>query len=161
MPADFISYNEVHRDGVTALTIAQPEVPASARAAWERLAVTNPLLQRFVATRDGRPYRFSDVIDRAEFHRSAIYRELYAPLGIEHQMALVLPSPPSLTIAIALSRGLGRDFSDAEREMLGLIRPHLIQAYRNAQLRERSAELIESLRAGLDRHGVAAVVVGP
>ncbi len=161
VPADFVSYNEIHRDGMTALTIARPDVPEFAHEAWERLAGTNPLVQRFVLTRDGRPYRFSDVVDREELHRSAIYQELYGPLGIEHQMALVLPSPPSLTIAIALSRGPGRDFSDAEREMVGLIRPHLIQAYRNAQLRERSAEVIESLQAGLDRHGVAAVVLAP
>jgi DNA-binding CsgD family transcriptional regulator len=43
--------------------------------------------------------------------------------------------------------------------MLDLARPHLVQAYRNAELRQRSASLIQSLREGLDDRRSAIVVL--
>jgi DNA-binding CsgD family transcriptional regulator len=159
VPADYSSYNEIP-SGPTGelITIAEPELPDFAYTAWERHSNTNPLVARFNRTRDGRPYRFSDVIDQAELRRMPIYRELYAPLGVEHQIALVLPSQPTLLIGVALSRG-ARDFDDDEQGMLDLVRPHLIQAYRNAQLRERSIGLLETVSAGLDARGTAALVL--
>ena len=135
-----------HRRRGTPVTLVEPELPAFAYEAWERQATTNPLVGHFQRTRDTRPFRFSDVVGHAGSARHALYRELYHPLGIEHQIAFGLPSPPTLTIGIALSRGGPRDFSDDERTMLDLARPHLIQAYRNAQLRERLSGAVDALR---------------
>jgi DNA-binding CsgD family transcriptional regulator len=145
IPAEFASYNEIGADGSAAYTLSEPDVPGWAHAAWGRLAGTNPLVERFTRTRDGRPYRFSDVIDADALRTSAIFRELYEPLGIEHQMAVTLPSPPAVTIGIALSRGRQADFSDAERTLLGLARPHLIQAFRNVTDREPTPDALERL----------------
>ncbi len=161
VPADIVSYNEISRSGAGNVAATDPELPAWALEVWDRLASVNPLVQRFILTRDGRPYRFSDVVDLEAFHRSRIYRELYRPLGVEHQVAFALPSPRTVTIGIALNRGGTVDFGDDERDLLGLLRPHLIQAYRNARLRERSAAVIDTLRAGLGAHGVAAIVTYP
>jgi DNA-binding CsgD family transcriptional regulator len=83
---------------------------------------------------------------------------VYAPLGVSHQIALILPSPASVTIGVALSRG-GPDFSDRDRRLLDLARPHLAQAYRNAKLRERTAGTVKALRRGLDDTGEALVVL--
>lgn len=160
VPADFASYNEIPSGPGPQVAITDPDLPDWAYAVWERLAPTNPLVQRYQRTHDGRPYRFSDVMAKDELRRLPLYVEMYEPLGIEHQIALVLPSPPSLTIGLALSRGPGRDFHDAERDLLALLRPHLIQAYRNAQLRGQAGALLEALRHGLDAGGVAAIVVG-
>ncbi len=161
VPADYSSYNEVTAGGGAPVAIVEPELPAFAYEAWERLAMSNPLIDKFFRTRDTRPYRFSDVADMRALRASPLYLELYKPLGIEHQIAFGLPSPPTLTIGIALSRGGRHDFSDDERTMLTLVRPHLIQAYRNAQLRERLGGAVEALEAGLDRRDIAALVVDP
>jgi DNA-binding CsgD family transcriptional regulator len=161
VPADWSSYNEVTAGGHAPVTIADPELPAFAYEAWERHATTNPLLAQLVRTRDTRPYRFSDVVDMRVLRATPLYLELYKPLGVEHQIAFGLPSPPTLTIGIALSRGGPRNFSDDERTMLDLARPHLIQAYRNAQLRERLGGAVDALKAGLERRGIAALVVDP
>ncbi|MDX6649198.1 MAG: hypothetical protein QOJ97_1149 [Solirubrobacteraceae bacterium] len=155
---DYSSYNEVLADGRTLATLAQPEVPASAVAAWERYAGDNPLVQHFARTRDGRAYRFSDVVVPGRFRRTAIFQELYRPLGIDHQLAFALPSAPGLTIGIALSRG-GRNFSERDRQVLNLTRPHLIQAYRNSELRERLGGIVEGMRTGLDAEGTALIVL--
>jgi DNA-binding CsgD family transcriptional regulator len=158
IPADYCSYNEVHADGRTPVSVVEPDVPVSILATWERRAAENPLVQRFMTTRDGRAFRFSDTIALTELRRTEIFRELYAPLGIDRQLAFALPSPPELIVGLALSRG-GRDFTERDRRMVDLTRPHLIQAYRNAALRERLVELLDSLRRGLEVGGMSIVVL--
>jgi DNA-binding CsgD family transcriptional regulator len=44
-----------------------------------------------------------------------------------------------------------RDFSDEERQMLSLVRPHLIQAHANVQAFARLSQAIETLRGGVLR----------
>src|ERR1700761_4707831 len=57
---DWASYNEVA--GTTPMAaIVEPELPDWANDAWAEHAGENPLLQRFLRTRDGRAVRFSDV----------------------------------------------------------------------------------------------------
>ncbi len=157
VPSDYVAYNEVE-GSQAGLAIVSPELPAWASSAWQRHAGENPLLQRFLRTRDGRSRRFSDVASAAELRRTELYAELYGPLNIPHQVAFVLPSTPEMTIGVALSRG-GRDYSERDRRLLELARPHLIQAYRAAQLRERLAGILEGLRQGLDADGRALVVL--
>jgi DNA-binding CsgD family transcriptional regulator len=148
----------VTADGPLA-TVADPDVPERYLSVWDEVAGENPLILKYVRTRDGRPYRFSDVVSAAELRSLRIYQEFYRPLGVEHQIAFTLPAPAWLTIGIALSRGGPRDFSDAERDMLALTRPHLIQAYRNAELRERLVGLVDRMARGTDAAGVAMVVL--
>src|ERR1700759_3194904 len=145
-------------DGSVHVAIAVPEIPGELVAEWERYAYQNPLATRVARTRDGRAYRFSDVAKREELERLELFRDFYTPLGLPHQIAFTLPSPPHMTFALALSRG-GRDYSDRDRDLLNLTRPHLIQAYRNVQARERAASLIEALHRGLDASGGAIAVV--
>jgi DNA-binding CsgD family transcriptional regulator len=156
--SDYVAYNEVEESRQAGLTIVSPELPAWAHSAWARHAGENPLLQRFLRTRDGRSRRFSDVATSAELRRTLLYTELYRPLGLEHQVAFMLPSTSELTIGIALTRG-GRDYTERDSRLLELSRPHLIQAYRAAQLRERLVGTLEGLRQGLDAGGTAIVVV--
>jgi DNA-binding CsgD family transcriptional regulator/PAS domain-containing protein len=158
VPSDYVTYNEVEQSRQAGLTLASPELPDWAHLAWGRHAGENPLLQRFLRTRDGRSRRFSDVVSRGELRRTPLYTELYGPLGIPHQVAFVLPSTPELTIGIALSRG-GRDYTERDRRLLELSRPHLIQAYRAAQLRERLVGILTGLQQGLEADGTAIVVI--
>ncbi|HEX3911722.1 MAG TPA: LuxR C-terminal-related transcriptional regulator [Solirubrobacteraceae bacterium] len=158
---DYASYNEVGIDGTVHVAVAIPEIPAELVVEWQRYAYQNPLATRVARTRDGRAYRFSDVAKREDLERLELFRGFYKTLGVPHQIAFTLPSPPHLTFALALSRG-GRDFSDRDRDLLNLTRPHLIQAYRNVQARERAARLLEALRRGVDasRESIAIIDAG-
>lgn len=130
VPAEWVAINELpDRDG--AISITDPPMPEGGHQAWARYGHQNPLAAHFMHSRDGRPTRFSDLITRRELHRLEIYTEIYAPLGVEYQIAFMLPSRPQRVLGVALSRSR-RDFTAAERELLGLARPYLIQAYRNA-----------------------------
>ncbi len=156
IPTDFVSYNEVI-DGQPAASLAEPELPAWAYEAWARLGEANPLIANAIRTRDLRPYRWSDVVDLAELRSQPLFTELYEPLGIDHQIAFQLPAPPVLVIGVVLSRGR-RDYDDVEIEMLDLARPHLIQAYRSAQLRDELIDLVSAARAGVEAGGVGVAV---
>lgn len=157
--SDYVAYNEIEEGRRAAVTIVSPELPVWAQSAWERHAGENLLLRRFLQTRDGRSRRFSDVASSAELRKSKLYTEFYGPLGdLEHQVAFVLPSTPALTIGVALSRG-GRNYTERDCRVLELVRPHLIQAYRAAQLRERLVGILAGLRQGLEVGGTAIVVI--
>lgn len=157
--SEYVSYNEVEQGRHAAVSIVVPELPTWAHLAWEKHAAENPLLRHYIESRDGRPLRFSDVISLRELRRTALFQQLYQPLGnLERQVAFVLPSTPELTVAIAMSRA-GRDYSDRECRLLDLARPHLIQAYRGAQLRERLLATLDGLRLGLDVEATAIVVI--
>ncbi|MDO8210280.1 helix-turn-helix transcriptional regulator [Conexibacter sp. CPCC 206217] len=156
--SDLAAYNEIVAGGVPVATITDPVATPEAYAAWARYAGQNPLYQRLLRTRDGRAYRLSDVIERREFEALELYREVFSPLGVDHQVAFALPAPRHLVVGLALSRG-GPDYSQRDRDVLDLLRPHLVQAYRNAELRERSRSVVDALRHGLDDTAEAIVVL--
>jgi len=158
VPALHVSYNEIEGDGQVTAAIVEPELPDWAVPVWERYAGENPLLQRYLRTRDGRALRFSDVVSRSQLHGLPLYRHFYAPLGVEHQIAFILPSTPLLTIGVALTRA-DADFGERDRELLELTRPHMIQAYRAAELRERLAATVAGLSSALEADGTAIVVL--
>jgi DNA-binding CsgD family transcriptional regulator len=158
VPADWASYNELYSDGSAGVAIVTPDLPDWAYEVWARYAHQNPLVQRYQRTLDGRAYRFSDVIAYERLHDLDLYRELYRPFGIEHQIAVAMPAPPVFFIGLVLMRE-SKDFTEREREVLNLARPHLIQAYRNVEIRERLRGLVSALASGLDDSGEAAVVV--
>jgi DNA-binding CsgD family transcriptional regulator len=52
-----------------------------------------------------------------------------------------------------------KDFSGRDRLLLELTRPHIIQAYRAAEMRERLAATVGALRAGFDADRTAIVLL--
>jgi DNA-binding CsgD family transcriptional regulator len=131
IPADMSALNEVPADPPRTVSISDPEVPHEFHSAFARHAHENPLVRHHLESRDGRAIRFSDLITRRELHRLDLYRNVYRPLGIEYQIAFTLPSASTRVMGVALSRS-SHDFTASERDLLNLLRPYLIQAYRNA-----------------------------
>jgi len=150
VPADWVTLNAIGPEPGDVWFMADPEVPGALVAPFRRHAHENPLVVRFLRTRDGRAYRFSDVVDRAELEALALHREVLAPLGIVHQIGFMLPSRPGHVLGIALSRR-AHDFSDAERELLDRARPYLIQSH-------RTMLAFAELRAAAERHAPAAML---
>jgi DNA-binding CsgD family transcriptional regulator len=130
LPSDYVSLNDVGPSPDQIVTIMQPDAPELV-SRWAQFAHENPLLRRYLRTLDGRAYRFSDVISHEELRALPLYREVYAPLGVEYQIAFNLPASPDRVLAVALSRR-SADYSDAERDFANRARPFLVQAYLNA-----------------------------
>jgi DNA-binding CsgD family transcriptional regulator len=158
VPSPWVSYNEVGIEPGKVYSLVLPPAPEGLLPVFARLSHQNPILAEFRRTGDGRPRRFSDLIDRASYHRLELYRECYRLLGVESQIAFTMPARPPMVLGIALSRG-EEDFSDAEAELLGLARPYLIQAYRNAELSSERAAALRAVESGLDTLGRHIVVL--
>ncbi len=156
IPAAYTSYNEVGADGTPLVAMVTPEVSERILRRWARYGHQNPLVQHHLATRDPRAHRLSDVIAMSEFRERELYHEVFVPLGVEHQLAVTLPAPPRLLIGLVFADA--DDFTDTQRQLLDLARPHLIQAHANAALRERLHDVLAAVEAGLDDIGEAIVV---
>jgi DNA-binding CsgD family transcriptional regulator len=143
LPSDFISLNDVGPGAREMVVLMTPESDVEHYEAWMRFGEQNPLLRYYQQTLHGRAMRFSDVCTTEELHALDLYKECYAPMGVEHQMAFTLPAGPRRVLAIAMSR-CDRDYSDRERDLVDRARPFLIQAYLNAIAFQAARAGIES-----------------
>jgi DNA-binding CsgD family transcriptional regulator len=70
-----------------------------------------------------------------------MYCDVMRPQGLEHQMELVLPEPPGpnagvgRTARLFFLRGPGLGFSERDRALLTLMRPHMQEAFVDAERR--------------------------
>jgi DNA-binding CsgD family transcriptional regulator len=137
-----IGYNEVDREtGETFLVFAPEErLSPGIPDAFSRWSHQHPVVRHHRETGDPRARAISDFLSEAELHELELYRDVYAPLGAEDQLSFILPSPPGLIVGIAMNRET-RGFSDSERELIELVRPHLSQSFRDVHMRERADPL--------------------
>jgi hypothetical protein len=75
-----------------------------------------------------------------------------------HQLVVAVPDPGGGVVGLVLARE-GPPFGDRDVALLELLRPHLIQALREAGRRERLRQVASALCAALDDAGEAVVVV--
>ena len=106
--------------------------------------------------------KISDFYSARQWHSSGMYSDIFRPQGFEHQLQLCLPDPaglsagPGPTVRLHLFRGPGPDFTERDRAVLTLLRPHLHQAYLDAgrrrhpisRLTPRQKDLLRLLAAG-------------
>jgi DNA-binding CsgD family transcriptional regulator len=147
VPCESASYNEV-KPGASAIVLADPAIPPTSESVeiFGRFSHENPLIDHYMRTGDGQPLRFSDFISQRALHRLALYEHVYRQLGVEHQIAFVLPSPPGEVVGLALNRER-RDFTDAEAAMLNLLRRPLRAYYERLSERERLTSLLSAYEA--------------
>ena len=105
---------------------------------------------------------YSDFYSTRQWHSTGMYTDFVRPLGLEHCLMVCLPEPPPRTagperhLRLYLNRGPGPDFSERDRAVLTLLRPHLHRAYLDAERRRhpvprltpRQDELVRMLAAG-------------
>jgi DNA-binding CsgD family transcriptional regulator len=78
-----------------------------------------------------------DFYSRRQWHGTGMYADVYRPQGAEHELMLTFPARPDLgsqpgsqpggqrTLRLFFFRGPGPDFSETDRAVLTLLRPHL------------------------------------
>jgi DNA-binding CsgD family transcriptional regulator len=104
----------------------------------------------------------ADFYSARQWHSTSMYRDMLRPQGYEHQIQLCLPDPaersggPGRTVRLFFFRGPGPDFTERDRAMLVLLRPHLYQACLDAErhrhpvprLTPRQNDLLRLVAAG-------------
>ncbi len=148
--ADVTSLNDVDPASATVRAVLSPRdfpiAPAVAQA-MDELAGQHPLIAHMSSTGDGSAIKISDFWTRDQWRGSELYARVYAPMGIDHQMAIALPAPQPAVVGLALNRfgaGVSDDFSERDRTVLNRVRPHLAQSWRNARERERLRALLDA-----------------
>ncbi len=108
-------------------------LPAAAREAFDRHMHEHPLITHYAKTGDGRAYKASDFISQSKLLRLALYGEYIKPyFNTHYQIAMAIKADPTRIVGLSLARKR-RDFSERDRLLLNLLRPHLLQAVRHAE----------------------------
>jgi DNA-binding CsgD family transcriptional regulator len=85
--------------------------------------------------------KVTDFYSARQWHSTGMYTDHCHPMGLEHYLMLCLPEPPPRKagadrhLRLYLDRGPGPGFSERDRAVLTLLRPHLRQAYLDAERR--------------------------
>jgi len=109
---------------------------AGDRAAFDRHFTAHPLVRFHGYEGGGVTRRISDCLPLARFRESAVYNDYYRRVRIDHVMALPIFVRDGLLVSFVLNRSR-RDFSDRERALLDVLRPHLARLYRRTQTLDR------------------------
>jgi DNA-binding CsgD family transcriptional regulator len=109
----------------------------------------------------------ADFYSDRQWHSTGMYTDLYRPKGYEHELMLTLPfaggTTPGRTLRLFLFRGPGSDFSEQDHALLTLLRPHLMDAYLDAERRRhpvpvltaRQRQLADMLSSGRTNRQIA------
>lgn len=151
VPSNAIGYNEVNlKKGRIIATMNPSELSKSKYIeVLGHYIGQHPLVQYQQRTGDTSARKISDFLSRAQYHRLPVYQEVYRHIGGEDQFALTLRMTNETIAALALNRGR-RSFTEAHRDLLNLVQPHLVQAYRNAETLTRLRKQLASVRSFVD-----------
>jgi DNA-binding CsgD family transcriptional regulator len=113
--------------------------------------------------------KIGDFYSARQWHSVGTGCGINRPMGFEHDLMLTLPAPPGpvagpgRTVRLIFLRGPGPDFSERDRALLTLLRPHLHQTYLDAERRRhpvprltsRQWELLHLVAAGYTNMQIA------
>jgi DNA-binding CsgD family transcriptional regulator len=116
--------------------------------------------------------KIGDFYSARQWHSVGTRCGLNRPSGFEHDLMLTLPAPPGpvagpgRTVRLIFLRGPGPDFSERDRALLTLLRPHLHQAHLDAERRRhpvprltpRQKDLLRLLSAGYTNTQIARLL---
>jgi DNA-binding CsgD family transcriptional regulator len=135
IPSHICSYNEIDitRNHVVAVTDAALELDLDLAGAFVRYIGEYPGAHHLINEQWKEPFKLSDLISQNSFRRLNLYNEFYRKLDVEHQLVLPLWHVTGTSACVVWNRD-GRDFTERDRAISDLLRPHLVQAHQVAEL---------------------------
>jgi len=124
IPCDEASYQHADLQSRRFVEMA-PDEPVEDEALYWAVGPC-PIMDYRSRTGDLTAVRMSDVIGRGRYHELPIYREYFQPVGLDHVLDLGLSAARQRYRSLVLFRGhdVG-DFSERDRAVLEMLRPHL------------------------------------
>jgi DNA-binding CsgD family transcriptional regulator len=140
-------------------------------ATFDRHFAEHPLVREHGRNPRAITRRITDLVPDAEFRRTPLYGDYYQAIGIDHVMAVPIHVDERLLVSFVFNRR-DRGFTDAERDSLELIRPHLGHLYRLCvapgrsgwapaaawQLTPREQDVLRWLSAGKTDRDIGAIL---
>jgi DNA-binding CsgD family transcriptional regulator len=100
-----------------------------------------PITDHRIRTGDLSAVRISDLVDRRRYQEQPVFREYFRPAGVEHMIDVGLPAAAGRHRSFILFRYAGTgDFSERDRAVLDMLRPHFHGLEDRAALRRRLSE---------------------
>ena len=104
--------------------------------------------------RHGPVTAISDVLRGRTLEQAWLYQEAMRPAGVHYEIGLELTHAPKEMNIFVFSRGAGRDFSERDRLVLRLVRPHVDAAIRRLirptpSVSPREQQVLRLVRDGL------------
>jgi DNA-binding CsgD family transcriptional regulator len=109
----------------------QPMTREEFMARWQALCHEHPGIAFLERGGKASVFTITDFLSQRQFRESALFQELFRPLGCDCQMGVILPVPGHV-VGMAMNRD--QDFAAGEREIIELLHAHFLQAFQNAQL---------------------------
>jgi hypothetical protein len=128
---DFLGYHEIVDNYQNSRAVTYPEFNPDMQAFTAYLH-QHPTWNGVIRDRLESSVKISDFVSRDEWQRTDLYNHIFRPRGQNHQLAFItLGETPQLGVALNRST---RDFSEEERSVLDLLKPHLFQALTASRL---------------------------
>jgi DNA-binding CsgD family transcriptional regulator len=117
-----------------------------------------------------RAITWSDCYSAAELRNEPMFADYYGPVGLRHGMHVAFPALPGRMRKVSFWRCAGRDFTQRDRLIMQLLRPHLWESYAEMQRRRansprltrRECEVLTLVRQGYSNVEIARrLVVSP
>jgi DNA-binding CsgD family transcriptional regulator len=161
-----------HRTVVPSGMISRREIEV-----FDRYFYEHPLVRDHGRNPNAVTRRIDDFVAPAEFHRTPLYNDYYRRIRIEHVMAVPIHVDGRFLVSFVFNRS-GSAFTDRDRDLAEVMRPHLSNLYRlsvaiekardlpadapfdraAAPLTSREREVLDWVAAGKTNRDVAAIL---
>jgi DNA-binding CsgD family transcriptional regulator len=161
VPSDWVVLDEIDLESGQQRIVAEPGsfvVPPEIEPFLVEFADQHPLIMYNIATGDGSAKKISDFLTREEFHARPLYQKFYKVIGVEYQMAFTLTGTHPHVVALVFSSP-HTDFTERDRAVLNLVRPHLVQAWFNAKEQGHLRSLLSSASDATAHSGAGLVIL--
>jgi DNA-binding CsgD family transcriptional regulator len=161
IPAAHVTYNEMYPERSESLNrVNNPELATQQAATlWAQHMNDHPVMIHVLGTKDRHARRISDFLSRRQLHDRGLHSEFYRRYGIEDALCITIPCQPPRIIGVGWHDN--RTFTDRERLIADLVRPHISQAWHNARLVSRWRNQLRLLRHGLEDFGAGVILCSP
>jgi len=167
VPSEIPNFHFTHVQTRQVLTTFLPDFPgwtAEMERVMQQHFGEHPLAQRMPQTLM-EVYKLSDFVNQKELHcLEGLYQQFLQPLGLEEQMTFFLsqtkpdswykPAQADATLVGFSLHRLQRSFTERDRLILNLLRPHLSQAYCNAQHYQQLQQDLNQFQQSLNPLGL-------
>lgn len=145
LAGSLVSFNRLNLVEQTAMVTFRPYEPGREAAVdgVSRFLDEHPLYRWYTSQPDWSPVRISDVMPWEQFRTTRLYREVLAPVGGDHAIAVMVtpPAPDREWVWFMVNRA-DSDFTDAELALCVQVQPALVALYASLSLPHRASEAV-------------------